>query len=175
MAEKTTKKSSKKETKPKTTKATEVKKEVTETKSEKSTEKKCNKGLIIGCIAAAVVAIVAAIIVFAVIKPFNKVNMIGKYELTGLTTDGEDQSSSLSLMKAFGISAEVEITDDKNGKMNIYGEEIDFTYDDKQFHFKVDEDDEDAEVKKDTNYTYKDEKITMKSNDSEMIFSKKKD
>lgn len=156
-----------------------------ETKNTKDTKetKKCKKGLIIGCVVAAIV-VIAAIIALVVINPFKKVNMVGKYELSGLVSDGEDQSDSLALLKAFGMSYELEITDDKNGKITVLGHDVDFTYDGKQFHFDSsifdDEDDEDdgdstEVVKKDADYTFKDDKITIKSEDDEMVFSKKND
>jgi len=141
--------------------------------------KKSKKGLIIGCVVAAVI-LIAAIIALVVINPFKKVNMVGKYDLTSIVSDGEDQSSSLDLMKAFGLTYEIEITDDKNGKMNVLGEEINFTYDGKQFHFEMptSEDDEGDSVevtKTDSDYTFKDDKITLKYDNSEMVFSKKND
>ena len=151
--------------------------ETVKAKESKKKEEKSKKGLIIGCIVAAVVAIVAAIIVFAVVKPFGRANMVGKYELTSITANGEDQSAALALMKAFGVSAELEITDDKNGKMSLYGEDTNFTYDGKQFHFQVEEneDEETSDTKKDADYTFKDDTITMKSDNSEMVFTKKKE
>ncbi|MBR3323809.1 hypothetical protein IKG16_02915, partial [Candidatus Saccharibacteria bacterium] len=142
--------------------------------SEESTEKKsCKKGLIIGGIIAAIL-IVAAIIIFAVIKPFSK-NMVGKYEITGLTSStGEDQSSYLSLMKAFGMNPEIEIIDGKTGTMSISGENIKFTYDGNKFYFEIDEEEEeDSEISRESEYTYKDDEITLKSDDNNMIFSRK--
>ena len=180
MAEKTVKA---KETK--TVKETAKPKDATKTEEKgSSSEKKCNKGLIIGAIIGAIAIVIAIIliIVFVVIKPFSK-NMVGKYELTGLITDGKDQSSSLDLMKAFGITMEVEVTDDKNGKLIVYGQDVNFTYDNDKLHFDIKEDLSNEEsgleitndFKKDADYTYKDEKITIKTNGSEMVFSKKKE
>ena len=162
-----------------------------ETKDTKDTtcDKKCNfkqkKGLIIGCIAAAVV-VIAAIVALVIINPFKNA-MVGKYTLTGIIADGEEQEDSLSLLEALGIKAELEIIDNNNGKISIFGQEAKFTYDDKQFHLEssvLDSDDADdeedgqvysEEEKRNADYTYKDGKITVKSEDSEMIFTKKTD
>lgn len=159
-----------------------IKKENTK-KTEQKADKKSKKGLIIGCIVAAVV-VIAAIVALVIINPFKKASMIGKYDLTGMTADGEDQSSTLAALKAFGITAELEIIDDKNGKISIFGQDSDFTYDGKQFHFEYDEeetdseddedDEDDTSVAKDADYTFKDDKITIKSDENgEMIFTKK--
>ena len=156
--------------------AKEPSKEIKNQKPEKCEKKPCNKkGWIIGGIIAAVL-IIAAIVIFAVIKPFNK-SLVGNYELTGLTSsEGEDQSSYLALMKAFGVSPELEITDGKSGAMTISGEKIKFTYDGKKFYFEVeDEDEEDSDVPRESEYSFKDDQITLKTGSSDMVFSKKKD
>lgn len=158
-------------------------KEIQEKKENKeSKDSKCSKskkGLIIGCIIAGIV-LIAAIVTLVIINPFKKANMIGKYELVGLISDGKDQTESIPTMKAFGISLEVEITDNTKGKLTIFGENIDFTYDKDNIHFDLGSLDSDqVEVtdgfQKDTPYTFKDEKLVIKSNKSEMTFSKKKD
>ena len=153
--------------------AKEPSKENKNQKPEKCEKKPCNKkGWIIGGIIAAVLIIVA-IIVFAVIKPFSK-SLVGDYELTGLiSSEGEDQSSSLALMKAFGISPELKITDGKSGTMTISDESVKFTYDGKKFYFEA-ENEDDSEASKESEYSFKDDQITLKSDDSDMIFTKKK-
>lgn len=153
-----------------------------EEKATKTEKKKFSKGAIIGCIAGAVV-LIAIIVALIIINPFKRASMIGKYDLTGMTSNGEDQSSMIEALKAFGVTAELEITDDRNGKINIFGDSSDFTYDNKQFHFefKSDEEDDDEEIDismKDADYSFKDDKITIKTTENngsgEMIFTKKK-
>ena len=129
--------------------------------TEKS-DKKSNKGLIIGGIIGAIV-VIAAIIALIVINPFKKVDLTGSYELTGMEVDGEDQTSTLGLMKAFGIEATLEIENDKDGKLNIFGDEAKFTYDGKKFHFIPDESDEydDDGAPTEADYTFKDDVLTL--------------
>lgn len=158
--------------------------EVTKAKDSKKTEAdktaKCSnkKGLIIGCIIAAVV-VIAAIIALIVINPFKKASMVGKYDLTGMTSNGEDQSEALSALKAFGIDAELEVYDDKSGAINIFGQDSKFTYDNNKFYFEnsISEDDEDVEeddsINREAEYSFKDNKITIKAEDEEMVFTKK--
>lgn len=145
---------------------------------------KCNKNFIVGAIIGGITLLIAAIliVVFVVIKPFDN-KMIGKYDLTGIFADGKDQSDSLALMKAFGVTMEIEVTDDKNGKLVISGQDVKFTYDKNQLHFDMEsiQDDEDSMFeltegfKKDADYTFKDDKITLKTDDSDLTFSKKTD
>ena len=146
---------------------------------ESNTTKKPNKkGLIICCIVAAVV-VIAAIIALIVINPFKKASMVGKYDLTGMTSNGEDQSEALSALKAFGINAELEVYDDKSGAINIFGQDSKFTYDNNKFYFEnsISEDDEDVEeddsINREAEYSFKDNKITIKAEDEEMVFTKK--
>ena len=158
--------------------------EVTKAKDTKKTEegnttKKPNKkGLIIGCIVAAVV-VIAAIIALVVINPFKKASMIGKYDLTGMTSKGEDQSEVLTALKNYGISAELEIVDNEKGNINIFGQDSKFTYDNDKFYFEnsISEEDsdssEDENVTREAKYSFNDNKITLKVEEEEMIFSKK--
>ena len=147
-------------------------------------DKKSNKGLIIGGIIGAVVVIVA-IIALVVINPFKKPNLIGSYELTSMIVDGEDQTSTLGLMKAFGIEATLEIENDKEGKLSIFGDDAKFTYDGKKFHF---EKDDDGSGPSEANYTAKDDTITLsyeetsddgeggtETSKEELVFTKKKE
>jgi hypothetical protein len=154
---------------------------------EKSTEnkdkKKLNLGVIIGCAVAAVLVIVA-IIVFAVIKPFNK-DLTGKYDLTSMEVNGEDQASTVALMKAFGVSATLEVENSKEGKINIFGDEAKFTYDGSMFHFekKDDGEDDDSLAGVDAKYETKDDTITIiheeekdgEKNVEKLIFTKTND
>lgn len=156
--------------------------------TEKTTEKtkKSNKGLIIGGIIGAIV-LIAAIIALVVINPFKKVDLTGNYELTALEVNGEDQTSTLDLMKAFGISATLEIENDKEGKLSIFGDEAKFTYDGKKFHFEKSDDDEE-DMPTEANYTTKDDTITItyetssddgdgniETGNEKLTFTKKKD
>ena len=137
----------------------------TETKSKDV--KKSNKKLIIGSIIAAVVVTIVAVVVAVVVNIANKPSLaIGTYSLTGMEEDGEDQAESLALIKAFGLTANLEIKDGESGKLNLFGEEVEFKYDDKYIIV----DGEDGEEK--TEYTYKDNQLTFEQDDSKLIFTK---
>ncbi len=133
-------------------------------------KKKLKTGVIIGCVVAAVLVIVA-IIIFAVVKPFGK-NLVGKYDLTAMEVDGEDQSSTVALMKAFGVSASIEVENGKEGKFNMFGDEVKFTYDNDTFHFEKkasdDEDEEESDGPTDAKYETKDNTLTI-------IYTREKD
>ena len=133
-------------------------------------EKKCNKGLIIGAIVAGIAIVIAVIliVVFVVVKPFNK-NLTGKYDLTAMEIDGEDQSSSVALMKAFGMTATIEVENGKEGKISLFGDEAKFTYDGNTFHFEKKDDEEDE------GFNGVDAKYETKDNTLTIIYSSEKD
>ena len=137
------------------TKVTENK----ETKAQAKDEKKSNMGIIIGCIVA-VVLVIVAIIVFVVVKPFNK-NIVGKYDLTAMEVDGEDQSSTVALMKAFGMTATIEVENGKEGKISLFGDEAKFTYDGSTFHFEKTEEEDEGFNGVDAKYETKDNTLTI--------------
>lgn len=133
-----------------------------EAKEAKATEKN-NKSLIISAIIAGVAVIVAIIliVVFVVVKPFNK-NLVGKYDLTAMEVDGEDQASTVSLMKAFGMTATIEVENDKEGKISLFGDEAKFTYDGSTFHFeKTDTEEAEGIDGVDAKYETKDNTLTI--------------
>ena len=141
----------------------EEKKATKTTKTSEKESSKSNKPLIIGIVAVAVVA-AATFIILGVCGVFGGKNLTGKYELVDIVSDGESQTSSMELLKAFGMSAEMELRSDKTGTMSMYGEDTDVKWDDKT----ITSDGESAE------YSFKDNKLTIKSKDgSEMVFEKK--
>lgn len=166
----------------------------------KTTETNSKKGLLIGGIIAAIAVVIAAIIIFAIVKPFAKVNLVGKYDLTSMESNGEDQAETISLMKAFGMTATIEVVNDKEGKISMFGDEAKFTYDNEKFHFEKsekivdDEDEEDVEDDEeieeeessfagaDAKYEFKDDKLTLiyeeekdgEKNTEKLIFTKQK-
>ncbi|MBQ3306198.1 hypothetical protein IJH02_02060 [Candidatus Saccharibacteria bacterium] len=148
--------------KPATKKATATKSEVKKPaaiKPAKKAEKKSMKGLCIGLIiAAAAVVIAAAVCLFIFTRP----NLVGTYKLTGIERDGEDQSNSISILEGLGMSATMELKSDKSGKLDLFGEESDVTYDDKNITING----------ASSEYTFKDGKLSMEQNGSKLIFTK---
>ena len=160
---------------------TTVKETTEKTNSNKGNSK---KGLIIGAIIGAIVLIVAAILVFVVIKPFSRVSLVGKYDLTSMETNGEDQSSMIALMKAFGMSATIEIENDKEGKISMFGDEAKFTYDKDTFRFEsTDDEDEGSLGGSEGKYEFKDGTLTLihtaeedgETSTEKLTFTKQKD
>ena len=137
----------------------------------KSDGKECNKGSKIALftiIGVAVVA-VATFIILGVCGVFGaKVPPAGDYELVDIVKDGESQASMLSLIKAFGVSPSLKVNNDKTGKLNMTGEsdseeEVEFT--EKKIKSKSSGEEVD--------YTYKDNKVTITADGSDMVFQKK--
>lgn len=137
------------------------------TKSDKKNSKRSKKKFIIGGIIAAVAVAIITIVVVVIVNLVNKPSLaIGTYTLTGIEEDGQDQSESLSLIKTFGLTATLEIKDKESGNLNLFGEEVDFKYDNKYIIVNG----EDGEEK--TEYTYKDNQLTFEQKDSKLIFTK---
>ena len=107
-------------------------------------EVKTNKktGLYVG-IGAAVVAVIAiVVIVLFATGVIGGKSIVGRYELTGLRqADGTDASSTLALMKAFGMTLTVDFNADKTGKMVTTSgdqkQEVEFTWDDEKITEKT--------------------------------------
>lgn len=111
--------------------------------------KKTNKGLIAG-ICAAVVAVITAVVVAIVIN-VAKPSIVGKYALTAtIDPEGNESTTTVDLMKAFGTSYTIEFKDDKTGVLEVI---VDTSY----FDALVDDDDEEEE---DDGYDYEDNTST---------------
>ena len=130
----------------------------------KKVERKNGKKCLIAIIIVAIVAVLAAAGVFVYTKFFSAPNIVGTYELTGMESNGEDQSASLGVLKGLGLEATLELKEDKTGKLNLFGEESDVTYNKDQITINDDT----------ANYNYKDGTITLEENGTKLIFSIKK-
>ena len=130
----------------------------------KKVEKKNGKKWLVAIIVVAIVAVLAATGVFVYAKFFASPNIAGTYELTGMESNGEDQSASLGVLKGLGLEATLELKEDKTGKLNLFGDESDVTYDKDQITI------DDGTAK----YNYKDGTITLEENGTKLIFSVKK-
>ena len=155
-AKKTTKtnKAAKATTTNKVVKTTPVKKP-----SAKKADGKMHKGLFIGIIIAAVVAVAAAVICFFC---FGRANVVGSYELTGIERNGEDQSSSLDILEGLGMTASLELKDDKTGELDLFGEKTPLTFDGNQITMNG----------VSTEFTYKDGQLSLENNGAKLTFTK---
>ena len=163
----TAKKSTKSTKTAKTTKTTKTKAPKTvkttpkTTKAPKKVEKKTSKKFFIGIIIAAVIAVLAATGFFVYTKFFATPNISGTYELTGMESDGEDQSDSITVLKGLGLKATLELKEDKTGKLDLFGDDSDLTYDKDKINI-------DGNA---ASYSYKDGTLTIEENGTKLIFS----
>ena len=136
-------------------------------------EKKKKTGLIVAICAAVVVAIAAVVTVLVI--NLNKGNaVVGKYNLYAtVDSEGNESTSIVDFLKAFGASETIEFKEDKTGLFEIKanggmfsafteGEDsnnsntsVPFTWDDKKIKSTSDA------GNLDTEYTYKDDTVTL--------------
>ena len=111
-------------------------------------------GIIAGIVAA--VAVVAVVIVIALT---STPKVVGKYNISAFIEDGEENTSMIDLIKAFGAEYTIEFRKDKTGtlKMGMGDEkqEVEFKYNDKELTAT-----KDGEEQKMT-YEYKDDTVTL--------------
>ena len=117
---------------------------------------------IIGIIAG-IVAAVAVVVAIVVVALNSTPKVVGKYTIASFIENGEEQTSMVDLIKAFGAEYTVEFKKDKTGllKMGMGDEkqELEFKYDDKEI--KASKDGEEETMK----YEYKDDTVTLTSKD----------
>lgn len=151
---------------PKTVAKSTAKVETTKsTKVVNSASSKKNCAPIVAIIA--VILILIGAIVAITVAILNKTSdMIGTYTLTGLETDGKDNSETIDLIKSFGLTASIEITDKDNGELNLFGEKVEFAYD--KNYIIIDDDGKEEK----TEYSYKDGELTFEKEGSKLTFTK---
>ena len=122
-----------------------------------TTDKKSNKGLIglIAGIAAAVVAVVVIVIIALNSTP----KVVGKYNIVSFIENGEESTTMIDFLKAFGGDYVIEFKKDKTGTMEVKGADnsqtVNFKWDDKKI--KIEQDGKTEE----SDYTYKDDTVTL--------------
>lgn len=158
--------------------------EAKEASSKASTAKKKNTGLIVGIIAA-VVAIVVAIVAIVLVNATPKV--VGKYVLSAtIDSDGNESTTMVNLLKAFGGSYTVEFKKDKTGVFEVKSDSsifsglddddstksnnasTSFTYDGKKIKFEKDGETEE------TDYEYKDDTVKFTIDGDTLKFTREK-
>ena len=139
-------------------------KEAAEKTTDKVNTNSEQKNKLVLVIVGIVVSIAAIIgITFGVVNLIKGPDISGTYELTGLEENGEDQSSSISLYNALGLTFSLELKSDHTGTISVFGQSNDLTYDRNKMKY------EDSEVE----YTYKDGAITLETESVKLIFTKK--
>ena len=125
--------------------------------AEEAAEKKNNKGLI--GIIAGIVAAVVAIAVIVVIAINSTPKVIGKYNIVSYIENGEESTEMIDILKAFGGDYTIEFKSDKTGTMEVKGgdnsQTVNFKWDDKKI--KIEQDGKTEE----SDYTYKDDTVTL--------------
>ena len=139
--------------------------------ADETAPKKLNKGLIGGIIA----AIVAIIVIIVVILLNATPKVVGKYKLAAfIDSDGKEQTEMVGLHTAFGGSYNIEFKKDQTGVLELKGgdntQTINFTWTDKKVKFEKTADEEAHE----TDYTYKDDTVTITYDGSGMKFEREK-
>lgn len=121
----------KKTTAKKSAKAPVAKKtEKVEKPAEKTEQKTKRTGLIIG-IVAAIVVVVGVIVGVLLMTSGNKKVSAGTYEMTAMSENGQDMTSTVESLKAFGLTATMTIKDDGTGTLSLFGTDYSLTWDDK--------------------------------------------
>ena len=149
-------------------------------------EKKKVNGGVIAAIVVGIVAVVAAVVAVIVIN-VTKPNIVGKYVLSAtIDSEGNESTTTVDFMKAFGAGYEIEFKSDKTGVMKVTmdasylsaftGEDdssaasntttTEFTYDDK----KIKGSSETGELEAD--YEFKDGAIILNMSGEKMKFTK---
>lgn len=128
------------------------------------------KGLIAGIIGAVAVILIIVICVLT----FNKPGIVGKYSLTAfIDEDGKESTEMIDFLKAFGGSYSIEFKKDKTGVLEMKaGDEsqtIEFTYTDKKLTIEKDG------VKEESDYTYKDNTVTVSIENQGMKFTREEE
>lgn len=114
-------------------------------------------------IIAAVVLVIVAIYLIFNKNGLGSKNIVGYYELYEMSSDDEDYSyEDLQNLKSLGLEVTLELRDDKTGTLNLFGETMDLTYDNKNMTV----DGEYAPYKVDDN------KITMEQDGQKLVFQK---
>lgn len=156
-------------------------------KNEKGTEKKKNnqkfseclkkskKGVII-CIVIAIVIVVLAIVLSIIavnMKSTNNSNssetsietkesIVGDYKLVEIYTEGNNNSDDVNALDAVGLTVKLEINEDNTAKLSMFGETVEYTYNEKEFI------NDDSIV----SYTFENKRITLEEDDTKMVFEK---
>ena len=133
------------------------------------------KGLYIG-ICAAIIAVVALVCALV----FSSPKIVGKYELEAFVQNGEEQTEMADLLKTFGGGYTIEFKSDKTGVLIMKGGDLDETMNFKWNGNKItfdnidDKDDEDDELSlpEETDFTYKDDTITIAFDGEGMKFKR---
>lgn len=85
----------------------------------------------------------------------------GTYKLTGMVQDGEDLSDQITEMEAYGLSISLVLNEDKTGYLEMYGEQMDLTWDEKNLTV-----DGDAQP-----YTMEGDNLILKEDETSLTFT----
>ena len=93
----------------------------------------------------------------------DKPSPVGTYTLTGMENEGKATSEEdLKLLEELGLTVTAEFKDDGTGSINMFGEIMDFTWDDSNIVM-----DEATQA-----YEFDGTTLTMEENESKLIFVK---
>lgn len=93
----------------------------------------------------------------------NKPSPVGTYTLTGMTEDGEETSQEdLELMASLGLTVTMEFKDDNTGALTLFGEAMEFTWDDSNITMEGES----------VPYTFDGTTLTLEQDGTSMTFTK---
>ena len=95
-------------------------------------------------------------------------DVVGTYSFSKMITDGEETDAAT--LESLGLTITFEMKSNNTAVMSIFGEEINFTYDDKTLTTVP----EDGEEKVSTPYTYKNGVLSFEDEGTTLEFTKNK-
>ena len=114
--------------------------------------------------ATAIILVAALFMLTGCGNKFDMKKMAGSYELIEMKDSDKNYSKEdIEQLKNYGLNFTIELKDDGTGSMDLFGEKSDLKYDDKGI--TVDDDT--------VSYTFEDNKLSLESDDTKMVFEKK--
>ena len=127
---------------------------------ENTNVKKSEKIIIIAIAFLAIIAIIGTIIL---INIKGKESVVGKYKIVEMISDGEDSSEQIKEMENLGMYFTMELNENGRGKISMFGEEMDITYDDKVI--TLDEDSQNY-------YIDGENRLVLENDNTKMVFGR---
>lgn len=131
-------------------------------KTTKTNKKQSIAGPIIGAVVAAIVIIAVLIGGIVLIDHIKRSNRAGNYEIVNIVVDGEDATDQIDLLKALGLTAEIELREDGTCHYNILGDEADCTYTQENITFENET----------SGYTYENGELVFEKDGNKLTFKK---
>lgn len=127
---------------------------------------KSKKNTIIGCIITIIVLALIAVGVFFTVKTIKANSLkklIGNYDLISMEENGEvTTEEDIQTLKKWGFTVTMELREDKTGKLDLFGDVEEFSYDKDKL----------TTEKEEIPYTFEDNQFTMEQDGTKLVFKK---